>query len=88
MTVGQLKTILNQYSDDMKIKMTYQCDNAHRDITRVRHCGQVFPFLTIETDEIPNYEDLSVMAESALARYDSVMLDNEREALNNLVGDE
>lgn len=87
MTVGQLKAILNQYSDDIKVKITYQCDNAFRDITRVRQCGQVNPFICIETDEIPNYEDLSIMAESALARYDSVMLNYEKEALNNLAGD-
>lgn len=87
MTVGQLKAILSQYSDEMKIKITYQCDNAHRDITRVRRCGIVDPFICIETDEVPNYEDLSIMAEYALARYDSVMLNYEKEALSNLAGD-
>lgn len=83
MTVGQLKAILSQYSDDTKVKITYECDNSFRDITKVRDCGELYPFISIETDEVPNYEDLSLMADAALSKYE--MLDYEIDALSNLV---
>ena len=88
MTVGQLKKILNNYSDDMTVKITYDCDNDFRAITTVRPIGKVDSFLSIETDSIPKIDDLIIMASETLEQYDSVLLDYEKELLRNLIGEE
>lgn len=87
MTVGQLKAILSQYSDDMTVKITYECDNDFREITNIRTVGKCSPILSIESDGVPNIEDLSIMAQRSLEQYDSIMLDSEKSLLRNLIGE-
>ena len=87
MTVGQLKKILSQYSDDMTVKITYECDNDFREITNIRTIGKVSSFVSIESDSVPNIDDLSIMAEKSLEQYDSIMMDSEKKLLQNLIGE-
>lgn len=89
MTIGELKAILNQYSDDMPVRITYECDNRYRDITKIKTVGKVTstPFVSIQTNSVPDYEDLATMAEESLEIYNSVMMRHEIDALSGLVGD-
>lgn len=87
MTIGELKAILNQYSDDMPVRITYECDNDFREITNIRTIGEVSSFVSIESDSVPNIDDLSIMAEKSLEQYDSIMMDSEKKLLQNLIGE-
>lgn len=86
MTIGELKAILNQYSDDTPVRITYECDNDFREITNIRTVGKG-SFVSIESDSVPNIDDLSIMAQKSLEQYDSIMMDSEKKLLQNLIGE-
>lgn len=77
MTVGQLKKILNQYSDDMKVKFTLECDNDFRDIDKVRMSG-AGEFIILESREIPNGDDIYFMAKALLNSPNSLTIREEK----------
>ena len=63
MTKAELIELLKPFSDDAIVKITYSCDNAYRNITDVN----IHPrngYAIIESAEMPDEDDIFVMAEN------------------------
>lgn len=88
MTVGELKAILKDYSDDMKIKITYDCDNDFRDISRVNLIRPSMAFISIATAEVPNFDDLTTIARQTYEKHRDTMSADEEQALIDFIGDD
>ena len=83
MKVGQLKKILQNYSDDLPIKVTYECDDLYRRVDNVVTRGRA-SFLIIESCEVPDVAALAKMANSTLEKYGDDMNDREYEIVKKL----
>ena len=86
MTKGELVKMLSIYDDDIEVKITLSCDNAYRVPDEVKKVND--KLVVIESSDVPNIDDLSIMAEKSLEWYEPIMLDSEKKLLKNLIGEE
>lgn len=77
MTKGELLKLLDKYDDDMKIKITLECDNDFREIDKVRLSGAK-EFIILESREIPNGDDIYFMAKALLNSPNSLTIQEEK----------
>ena len=88
MTVGELKAILKDYSDDMKVKITYECDNDYREISDVGIIRPSMAFISITSKEVPTFDDLTTMAYHSFVEYEKDMSETEVDLMRNFIGEE
>lgn len=65
MSVSELIEYLSNFDPDTKVVMTYSCDNNYRTVDAVKGLP-ITGTVVIESYEVPDFEDLQVIADAVL----------------------
>jgi hypothetical protein len=68
MTVAELIDYLSNFDPETKVVITYFCDNNFREIDNIRntYSGEL---VVIESHEVPDFDDIQVMAREVLEEH-------------------
>lgn len=84
MTVWELIEELQKMDDTAEAVITYECDNDFRRIDRVRFSK--VPYLAIiESHEVPDFEDLQVIAKEVMEEHGNNMTKYEQKVMMDFI---
>ena len=84
MKVGELIKKLEEFDSETKVVMTYSCDNDYRGIDLIRF-SPVPNIVVVESSEIPDFDDISVMAQEVYEEHGKHMSQYERKLMEEFL---
>lgn len=84
MNVSELIEFLSNYDPETEVVMTYFCDNAYRPLDALKE-DIVNHRVVLESYEVPDFDDLQVIAESVFEEHGDNMSQKEKKIMTDFI---